>query len=240
MLDVHPPHAPTHTWRDFIIHIATIVIGLIIAVGLEQSVEFVHHRHQLADLREQMHDVLENNLQGDAQELKFFAGWRASLLDLRARIDAPPHSSDTSGEGRRITVFLRIPSVAPYEAAKENGTVALLSGDEIRLYNRISFQRDLLLVTVSNWGEANRELDIFEERFLDSPVDSLFPGPARPNIDLSQLSSEQREHYRLLIATAVKDTDLVATRMAFFDGQCRAILDGVRDENILASPKVMR
>jgi hypothetical protein len=34
MLDVHPPHNPTHTWRDFFIHIATIVIGLIIAVGL--------------------------------------------------------------------------------------------------------------------------------------------------------------------------------------------------------------
>jgi hypothetical protein len=24
MLDVHPPHAPTHTWKDFFIHVATI------------------------------------------------------------------------------------------------------------------------------------------------------------------------------------------------------------------------
>jgi hypothetical protein len=39
MLDVHPPHNPTHTWRDFLLHIATIVIGLFIAVGLEQTVE---------------------------------------------------------------------------------------------------------------------------------------------------------------------------------------------------------
>ena len=45
MLDVHPPHAPTHTWRDFFIHIATITVGLLIAVGLEQAVEFLHHRH---------------------------------------------------------------------------------------------------------------------------------------------------------------------------------------------------
>ena len=28
MLDVHPPHHPTHSWQDFFIHIATIVIGL--------------------------------------------------------------------------------------------------------------------------------------------------------------------------------------------------------------------
>jgi hypothetical protein len=45
MLDVHPAHHAATTWRDFLIHIATIVIGLLIAVGLEQTVEYFHHRH---------------------------------------------------------------------------------------------------------------------------------------------------------------------------------------------------
>jgi hypothetical protein len=31
VLDVHMPHA-THTWKDFLIHIATISVGLLIAV----------------------------------------------------------------------------------------------------------------------------------------------------------------------------------------------------------------
>ena len=44
MLDVHPPHNPTHTWAGFFIHIATIVVGLLIVVGLEQTVERPH-RH---------------------------------------------------------------------------------------------------------------------------------------------------------------------------------------------------
>jgi hypothetical protein len=52
MLDVHPPHHAATTWRDFIIHIATIVVGLLIAVGLEQTVEYIHHRHQVAETRE--------------------------------------------------------------------------------------------------------------------------------------------------------------------------------------------
>jgi len=39
MLDVHPPHEAIHTWKGFFIHIATIVIGLLIAIGLEQTVE---------------------------------------------------------------------------------------------------------------------------------------------------------------------------------------------------------
>ncbi|HEV7122840.1 MAG TPA: hypothetical protein VGN24_05360, partial [Rhodanobacter sp.] len=47
MFDIHVPEHSTRTWRDFFIHIATIVIGLLIAIGLEQAVEYVHHRHQL-------------------------------------------------------------------------------------------------------------------------------------------------------------------------------------------------
>jgi hypothetical protein len=52
MLDVHPAHHAATTWRDFFIHIATIVVGLLIAVGLEQTVEYFHHRHQLHDVRQ--------------------------------------------------------------------------------------------------------------------------------------------------------------------------------------------
>ena len=46
MFDVHAPHQTIHTWKDFLIHIAAITIGLLLAVGLEQTVEYVHHRHQ--------------------------------------------------------------------------------------------------------------------------------------------------------------------------------------------------
>ena len=62
MLDVHPPHAPTHTWRDFFLHIVTIVIGLLIAVGLEQSVEFFHHRHEIRDAREALAAEHQENI----------------------------------------------------------------------------------------------------------------------------------------------------------------------------------
>src|ERR1700751_1763540 len=70
MLAVPPAHPPASTWRDFFIHIAPIVIGLLIAVGLEQTVEYLHHRHQLHDVRQgiladanlYLHDVDELRL----------------------------------------------------------------------------------------------------------------------------------------------------------------------------------
>jgi hypothetical protein len=38
MLDVHSPRGAANTWKEFLIHLGTISIGLLIAIGLEQSV----------------------------------------------------------------------------------------------------------------------------------------------------------------------------------------------------------
>jgi hypothetical protein len=61
MLDVHPAHHAASTWRDFFIHIATIVLGLLIAVGLEQTVEYFHHRHLASEAREQLRSERETD-----------------------------------------------------------------------------------------------------------------------------------------------------------------------------------
>jgi hypothetical protein len=61
MLDVHPPHHAANTWRDFFIHIATIVVGLLIAVGLEQTVEYIHHRREVAETRRLLREEREQN-----------------------------------------------------------------------------------------------------------------------------------------------------------------------------------
>jgi hypothetical protein len=42
MLEIHPAHHAASTWREFFIHIATIVLGLLIAVGLEQMEKYFH------------------------------------------------------------------------------------------------------------------------------------------------------------------------------------------------------
>jgi hypothetical protein len=39
MLDVHAPHEALYTWTGFCIHTSTIVVGLFIAISLEQTVE---------------------------------------------------------------------------------------------------------------------------------------------------------------------------------------------------------
>jgi hypothetical protein len=61
MLEVHPPHQPARNWRDFFIHIATIVLGLLIAIGLEQMVERIHEHYELRVAREALEREFQSN-----------------------------------------------------------------------------------------------------------------------------------------------------------------------------------
>jgi hypothetical protein len=80
MLDVHPAHHAATTWRDFFIHIATIVLGLLIAIGLEQSIEWLHHRHQLQEFRAALKQERTDNRQAFVANTQ---GVRSNLAALR-------------------------------------------------------------------------------------------------------------------------------------------------------------
>jgi hypothetical protein len=80
MLDVHPAHHAATTWRDFFIHIATIVLGLIIAVSLEQTVEYFHHRHLAQEARKEL--LFERNQNETANNFNIFTTER-HRVDLR-------------------------------------------------------------------------------------------------------------------------------------------------------------
>src|SRR4051794_35865408 len=64
MLDVHPPHEAAHSWGDFFIHLATITIGLLIALGMEGCVEWMHHRNLVKEVEVSLHDEIKHNSEG--------------------------------------------------------------------------------------------------------------------------------------------------------------------------------
>jgi hypothetical protein len=68
-LEVHPPHGPIHTWRDFFVHLITITIGLLIALGLEALVEWFHHRHLVHEARSTIRLEMTHNRELLAEDL---------------------------------------------------------------------------------------------------------------------------------------------------------------------------
>ncbi len=70
-MDVHPPHQPIHTWRDFFIHLVTITIGLLIALSLEATVEWLHHRHLVEEARGSIRREMDENRRRAAADLTY-------------------------------------------------------------------------------------------------------------------------------------------------------------------------
>jgi len=60
-VDVHPPRQPIHTWKDFLLHLLTITIGLFIALTLEAAVDSAHHRHLVRDAHKNVRREIEAN-----------------------------------------------------------------------------------------------------------------------------------------------------------------------------------
>jgi hypothetical protein len=69
-MDVHAPHEPVHTWKDFAIHLAIVTIGLFIALMMEAGVEYWHHRHVVAEARANIRQELEDNHKAAQENVK--------------------------------------------------------------------------------------------------------------------------------------------------------------------------
>src|ERR1700744_4743731 len=68
-MEVHAPHEPVHTWRDFFVHVGIMTIGLFIALMLEGLVEYTHHRHIVREARENIRHEIEDNHQSAQHDL---------------------------------------------------------------------------------------------------------------------------------------------------------------------------
>ena len=143
-MEVHPPEHPIHTWRDFLVHMGTIVLGLLIAIGLEQSVEWLHHRHQRHHLEEDMRAECERNLEVTRGDLETADAAIAYLSSTQHALLAASHQGALytvqaiSLPETRGTILLS-PSRGTLSVARAAGLVALLPSEEAKVYSRVDF-----------------------------------------------------------------------------------------------------
>ena len=135
MLDVHPPEHAPHTWRDFFIHIATIVVGLLIAIGLEQSVEWVHHRHVVHAARESIGAEIQGNRKLAVENQQHVLDTQAAMAHNLEQVQAYEQYPTTMKHGSMSFRF----SWSSFEdsawrTARDTGALALMPADEVQRY----------------------------------------------------------------------------------------------------------
>ncbi|HEX3951321.1 MAG TPA: hypothetical protein VHW95_15810 [Steroidobacteraceae bacterium] len=137
MFDVHPPNASIHGWRDFFIHMATITIGLLIALGLEGTVEWFHHRHVMHQAEKSMLAEIKANAGGMHARFEELQTHQKELkldIEFLNRIIANPKMDHGSLSLRfDINGFDNV----SWATAQSTGAVAYMSYAEAREYSDI-------------------------------------------------------------------------------------------------------
>ena len=194
MLDVHPPHESAHSWKDFFIHIATICIGLLIAIGLEQTVEALHHRHQLRELNEALQQDNEKALRDDEEVERSYA---TRVARLNARIDDVSLALRTNGHAHVIPAspdYIRSLPVDPaWKAATTSGLVNIMSQRDVKAFSEVDSLIQSMTADLDERSAKSRRI-AFEQRFCSSSSDAKldFTSATRADLleDLTLLSEE--------------------------------------------------
>jgi hypothetical protein len=157
MLDVHAPHATIDTWKSFFIHIATICIGLLIAVGLEQSVEAFHRAYEREHLRESLQHESEQILRdtvGVETAAKNEIHW-LQQVDLLLK-DASTGSHALGPLPPIPNNDFDVPDNPVFKTAKGSNKFALLSQQEAEAYGEMNGLLDRVFVAYLHREDAIR------------------------------------------------------------------------------------
>jgi hypothetical protein len=195
-VDIHSPENSIRTWKDFLLHLLTITIGLFIALMLEAAVESMHNRHLVREARENLRSEIENNHQLYAENARKVQLNRIQLahdLDqLRALRDgkllSDPRLSWTSNWWNGY-------GDAAWKTAKESGAVPHMDSRAISdytwLYDQQVYVMSMALTLLNEESRINAVLVVAQEplKLLPAEIESLMIRTAEIDLEASRLQT---------------------------------------------------
>ncbi len=225
MLEVHAPHKTVHTWKDFFIHIATIVVGLLIAVSLEQTVEFLHHRHQ----RNQLDEALQRDGKANraviidditvAQRIVDWALEQAVVIERAGSTGPLTLRHMPSG-----TIYATDAGV--WLSAKAGGLTSLLPTSA---QNWLEYLDDTYRQTFVSNDSALGHLNLSYSA-LDQAIVSHATETTSGDLDLSTLTPEQRSKAVECLRTIAEQARALMRSLVTYDAGNEYILLTPRDQ----------
>jgi len=227
-MEVHPPDRPIMTWKQFLVHMSTICLGLLIALGLDQTAEYLHHRHQGHQFEEDMRMEAERNLELIAVDHKalhnqagYYQSCRMALAAARPeggkwRVELPSPPGPVS-----LMVF-NSPSVAVWTIGKESQLVPFISASRARLFDRLTYQSDLLTVLRAQYIDlVHQQTD--EIAIAVGPSVRLDHLNNTPSFLVTAEQRDQLDRIFTQIVTTASESDF---RLSRFEEVSQAVADG--------------
>jgi hypothetical protein len=133
-MDIHAPHEPIHSARDFFLHLFTITVGLLIALSLEGLVEYAHHRHLVHEARENIRRELQLNHEAAQSDLadmqKKIDLQKSNIVSIHGLMSDGEHFHGSIQNTWDFDSF----NDAAWRTARETGALGFMPYDEVQRY----------------------------------------------------------------------------------------------------------
>jgi hypothetical protein len=135
-MDIHAPHQPVHTFKDFAIHIAIVTIGIIIALSLDGLRETFREHHLVRETRENFRKELQLSQHQMLDELARVTTNHDKLeaLSKDAPILASQHSEQIVARLEAIDNPYYFFSANSWQSSLSTGALAHMGTDEVLAY----------------------------------------------------------------------------------------------------------
>jgi hypothetical protein len=140
MLDIHLPHKSIRGFSEFLIHLFTITVGLLIAVQIESFVEWRHHLHLAEEARVALRAEIEHNLKDLKDAQPGLKAWRERIdADYKAMQTIQNHPNDPKAQHATLSVSYGSITLSDtaWRTAQSTGALAYMPYEEAERYSTI-------------------------------------------------------------------------------------------------------
>jgi hypothetical protein len=164
-MEIHAPDKPIHSKKEFMFHMFTVVLGILIALALDGMVTWAHHRVLVREARANIATELRNNKETIQKAVPEIQARQKQLQDVISTIDQVEKTRKLSGKLGYGFASYELYSTA-WKTAAVSGAVTHMEYEQLKDYtDAYDLQQDFLTVqsqgftSVGNLAAAMRVLN---------------------------------------------------------------------------------
>ena len=137
-MEIHHPDKPFHSKKEFLIHMLTVVLGILIALGLDGMAEWFHHRALVHEARQNIAAELRKNqtiLNGAIPEIRKREEDLNHIIEVMAQLEKNPNAFK-HGQMSYGVDYHDLYTTA-WQTASVSGAVTYMKYDELNRYTDV-------------------------------------------------------------------------------------------------------
>lgn len=136
-VEIHAPHGPINSYKEFLVHLGTITAGVLIALSLEGVMEWNHYRILVREAKENIRREIEDNLK-DIDTVLAKSGERKQRTDTALRfVDELLRTKKTDVNELQLGFEGADLNNASWQTAERTGALAHMEYADVKRYSHL-------------------------------------------------------------------------------------------------------